>query len=145
MAIICPKLPHSRYYNHIFTTSHKDTTLNRCSKDKTILAIINVYISSNIEDKIHSTFTFIDIKLLTFQRIDWLDFKLVLLLFEAVICRVKFFLLHTCIENIVFGFGFLLDYFRLRLDLWLFLLFNGLTILLFMLYYLWFNLVFLLK
>jgi hypothetical protein len=51
------KLCSSGNNDHILTISNKKGGFHRCSKDKAMLTIINIYISSNIKYKIISIFT----------------------------------------------------------------------------------------
>lgn len=117
MTVICSKLSYSTNYYHIFTISNKDTTLDRSSKYKTILTIINVYIGSYIKNKVFTIFTIVNIELLTFYGIDRLCFELILLIFEIIVLRINFLFFECCWENVVlwlwFLCGNLLRFFRL--------------------------------
>ncbi len=130
MTVICSKLSYRTNYYHIFTISNKDTTLDRSSKYKTILTIIDVYIGSYIKNKVFTIFTIINIELLTFYGIDRFCFELILLIFEIIVLGINFLFFECCWENVVFwllcrnllGFFRLLDNRRGRLNnFWLIL------------------------
>lgn len=121
MTVICSELTNSSNNNHIFTASNKYTAFNRGCINNTILAIININVSTYIEDKISSIFATIYIELLSFDWINWLYFKLVLLLLKIKVFWIKLFFLCPCGQNIVFWFRLWL---LLYLLLWLLYLYR---------------------
>lgn len=92
VTIIRSKLPHNPYNNQVAAASGENATLTGRRKDKAVLTVIDVDVGSDIEDKVSTVFTSIDIKLLTFDGIDGLDLELVLLLFEEIVLRIEGFL-----------------------------------------------------
>lgn len=65
MTLKSSKLPSRRHNNQIPTIPNKYSTLAWSYIHKTILTIIDVEIGSNIKNKIMTTFTIINIELLT--------------------------------------------------------------------------------
>lgn len=92
VTLVSSKLTSDSYNVKFFTISNKYGTFTWCYKDITVLAVINIDISCDIKDKIAAIFTIIDIKLLFFYWIDFLDFERIRLIFETVIIRIIFFL-----------------------------------------------------
>jgi hypothetical protein len=97
MTIICSKLSSWGDDNHIVRTPDKDRALHRSSKDKAILAIIDIDIGCDIKDEIGSIFAIIDIELLSFKWIDGFNFKLISLVFKVVVLEIFFFFLYWTI------------------------------------------------
>ena len=75
MALICSELSSDSNYSQSFTVSYKNGALARSYKYGTILAVVNVDVSCDIEDEIKAIFTVIDVVLLFFDRIDFFYFE----------------------------------------------------------------------
>ena len=121
VTIIRPKLTHNSYNNQVAAASGENATLTGRRKDKAVLAIIDVDVGGDIEDKVGTVFTSIDIKLLAFDGIDGLDLELVLLLFEVIVLRIEGFLFCLRRQDVVLRLGWFLHrwlhfwlHFRLR-------------------------------
>lgn len=92
VTLVSSKLTSDSYNIKLFAISNKNGTFTWCYKDITVLAVINIDIGCDIKDKIARIFTIIDIKLLFFYWIDFLDFERIRLIFETIIIRIVFFL-----------------------------------------------------
>ena len=119
MALVCSKLTSNSNNSQIFATPNKYCALTRSYKDKTVLGIINVDISCDIEDKKWTVFAVIYIVLLLFDRINCFDFKCSFFIFETIIIRIIFLFRSFWFENICIKFRWLLDFFRLFFFLYL--------------------------
>lgn len=123
MYFIGSKLFSCSYNHQIFAISNKHSTLTRPNKDKAILCVVYVQISSDIEDEVATILAIIDIKLLLFDRVNLLDSKCLILIDKTVVVRIDFFLDCLRLKDVGVKFWFLLDYlFRLLYFNWLFLL-----------------------
>jgi hypothetical protein len=92
------------WYNiHIFTIPQKNTTLARCTKYKTILTIINVYIGSDVENVKNTIFTVIYIELLLFNWIDIFNSERICKIDKSIIVWIVLFSL----ERVLFFFWWL--------------------------------------
>ena len=66
MAIVSSELTDNANYNHILATPYKNTAFAWSCENDTILTIINVDISGNIENEVKTSFAIINIELLPF-------------------------------------------------------------------------------
>ena len=125
VTIIRSKLTHNPYNNQVAAASGENATLTGCRKDKAVLTVIDVDVGGDIEDKVGTVFTSIDIKLLTFDGIDGLDLELVLLLFEVIVLWVESFLFCLGGQDVVLRLGWFL---HRRLHFWLHFRLRGLLL-----------------
>lgn len=112
MALIGSELSSDSYDGELPTISDKDSAFAWSNKDSEVLAIINIHIGCDIKDKITTVFTVIDVVLLFFDRVYFLDFKGIGLVFEAIVIRVVFFLDSFRFEDVGVEFWRLLNRFR---------------------------------
>lgn len=64
MTLISPKLLGSCYQNHSFAIPNEDGALAGCDKDGAVLTVINVEVSSDVEDEEVTVFAILNIVLL---------------------------------------------------------------------------------
>ena len=100
MALICSKLFSSSNNDESFTISYKNRALAWCNKDRAIISIVYVKISSYIEDKILRILAAIYIVLLLFYRINLFYFEAINLIFISIIIWVVFLLHNFRLQNI---------------------------------------------
>jgi hypothetical protein len=107
MALIGPKLPRYSDYGQLFAVSDKNGAFAGCDKDSAILAVVDVNIGSNIENKITAIFAVVDVVLLLLDGVDFLDLKGICLILEAVVVRIVLFLYCFWLQNVGVKLGWL--------------------------------------
>ena len=121
--LIGPELLGGCDYNQIFAVPDKHSTLAGCNEDEAVLGIIDVEVSSDIEDEVEAVLAVIDIELLFLDGVDLLDSEALSLVDEAIIVGVYFFLYGFGLEDVGVEFWFLFDCLLHLLEFdWLFLL-----------------------
>jgi len=91
VTFICSELFSCSHDGKIFTVSNKYCALTRSNVYLTIIGVIDVHVGSNIEDKEFRLFAIVNIVLLAFNRIYFLHFKLMSLVFESVVIGIVLF------------------------------------------------------
>ena len=92
VTLISPELFCCSNNSEIFTVSNKYCALTWSNIYLTIIGVINVYVGSNIKNKIFRLFAIVDVILLTFYWIDFFHFKLISLVFKSIVVRIVLFL-----------------------------------------------------
>ena len=67
MALICSKLTSDSNNSEFLAIPDKNSALARRQKDKAVLAVVNIHIGSDIENKVKGIFAIVDIVLLLFD------------------------------------------------------------------------------
>lgn len=100
MALISPKLLSRSNNSKSLATSYKNCAFARCNKDSTIISIIDVEISSDVEDKVLWIFAVIYIILLLFNRINLFYFEAINFIFISIVIWIIFLLHCFRLQNI---------------------------------------------
>jgi len=92
MAFIGSELSSYSNDGELLTISDENGAFAGCNEDCAVLAVVNVYIGRDVEDKIAAVFAIVDVVLLLFYRVNFFNLEGVGLVFEAVVVRVILFL-----------------------------------------------------